>query len=71
MFYAEVFKDFLFVFLYLIMCIFFLGYIHFFFFLYLILFCAGLENMVRKGPMCICKDMDYMMIMVCPAGHWF
>ena len=50
MFCAEVFKEFLFVFLYLIMCIVF--QIHpFFFFLYLILFCAVLEKMVRKGPM--------------------
>ena len=68
MLYTKVFKEVLFVFLYLIMCI---VKIHpfFFFFLYLILFCAVLENMVRKSPMCMCKDMDYMLIMVCPAGH--
>ena len=68
MFYAEVFKDFLFVFLYLIMC--FVFEIHpSLFALYLTPFCAVLENMVRKGPMCMCKDMDYMLIMICPAGH--
>ena len=52
MFYAKVFKEFLFVFLYLIMCIVFKIHPFFFFFLYLILFCALLENtcMVRKGP---------------------
>ena len=69
MFYAEVFKDFFICYplFYNVYC--FLRYIHFFFFLYLILSCAVLENMVRKCPMCMCKDMDYMLIMVCPAGH--
>ena len=55
MFYAKVFFEFLFVFLYLMMCIVFKIRPCFFFvfFLYLILFCAVLENtcMVRKGPM--------------------
>ena len=48
MFYAKVFKEFLFIFLYLMCTVF---RIHpFFVFLYLILFDAVLENMVRKGP---------------------
>ena len=49
MFYAEVFQEFVFVFLYLVMCIVFKIYP--FFHLYLILFCA-VENActVRKGP---------------------
>ena len=47
MFYAKVFMEVLFIFHYLIMCIVFR--IHqFFVFLYLILFGAVLENMVRK-----------------------
>ena len=63
MFYAKVFKEFLFVFLYLIMCIVFK--IHPIFFLFVLdsFFCS-----IRVHD-CLCKNMDHMLIMVCPAGH--
>ena len=57
MLYAKVFQEFLFVFLYLIMCIVFK--IHpFFFFLY------SIRKNDEERPVCMCKDMDHMLIMV-------
>ena len=54
---------------YLIMCFVCKIHVHpFIFFLYLILFGAVLENMVRC-VMCMSRDMDHMLIMVCPAVH--
>ena len=72
MFYAKVFFEFLFVFLYLIMCIVFKIHPCFLFFLYLILFCAVLEDTckVRKGPMDMHVERHGShVIIVCPAGH--
>ena len=68
-FYAKVFKEFLFVFLYLIMCIVFKSvYIHFFLFVHDSFLCS-IRKYGKQRPMCMCKDMDHMLIMVCPAGY--
>ena len=68
-FYAKVFKKFLFVFLYLIMCIVFKSvYIDFFLFV-LDSFFSRITKYGEERPMCMCKDMDHMLIMVCLAGH--
>ena len=67
--YAKVFKEFLFVFLYLIMCIVFKSvYIHLFLFV-LDSFLCSIRKYGKQRPMCMCKDMDHMLIMVCPAGY--
>ena len=44
-------------------------YIHFFFFFVLDSFLCSIRKYGEERPMCICKDMDHMLIMVCPAGH--
>ena len=67
--YAKVFKEFLFVFLYLIMCIVFKSvYSHFFLFVHDSFFCS-IRKYGKQRPMCMCNDMDHMLIMVCPAGY--
>ena len=57
MFYAKLFKEFLFVFLYLIICIVFKIHPFFSFFWYFILFLCSI-----RVHDCMCKDMDHMLI---------
>ena len=45
-------------------------YIHFFLFVRESFLCS-IRKYDEERPMCMCKDMDYMLVMVCPAGHWF
>ena len=65
-------RIFLFVFLYLIMCIVFKSvYIHFFLFVHDFFFVCSIRKYMydEERPMCMCKDRVHMLIMVCLADH--